>query len=146
MAQMVAAGTGADQVVVWLRVDEQLRPEASSDGSRDMAPLPVSGHNVPDLPGSDMSVPVVYQADLLGAISIKMPKGEPLRPAGQQLVADVASQAGLVLSNVGLVEDLRASRQRIVAAAAGTQHPRRGTAGPGGPGHQAPARCHDRGR
>ena len=27
----------------------------------------------------------------------------------------MASQAGLVLSNVGLIEDLRASRQRLVA-------------------------------
>jgi signal transduction histidine kinase len=45
-----------------------------------------------------------------------MPRGEPLRPSGEQLVADVASQAGLVLSNAGLIEDLRASRQRIVAA------------------------------
>jgi K+-sensing histidine kinase KdpD len=116
MAQMVAAGTGADQVVVWLRVGDQLRPEGSSDGNRDMAPLPVSGHNVPSMPGTDLSVPVLHGGDLLGAISIRMPKGEPLRPAGQQLVTDVASQAGLVLSNVGLVEDLRASRQRIVAA------------------------------
>jgi signal transduction histidine kinase len=116
MAQIVAAGTGADQVVVWLRVGDQLRPEASADGSRDMAPLPVSGHNVPSMPGTDLSVPVLHGGDLLGAISIRMPKGEPLRPAGQQLVTDVASQAGLVLSNVGLVEDLRASRQRIVTA------------------------------
>ena len=45
-----------------------------------------------------------------------MPKDEPLRRAGQQLVADVASQAGLVLANAGLIEDLRASRQRLVAA------------------------------
>jgi len=45
-----------------------------------------------------------------------MPKDEPLRPAGQQLVADVASQAGLVLANAGLIEDLRASRQRLVTA------------------------------
>jgi signal transduction histidine kinase len=45
-----------------------------------------------------------------------MPRGEPLRPAGQQLVADVASQAGLVLANAGLIEDLRASRQRLVTA------------------------------
>jgi signal transduction histidine kinase len=70
---------------------------------------------MPDLPGG-MSVPVTYQGELLGAISITMPKGEPLRSAGKQLVADVASQAGLVLSNAGLIEDLRASRQRIVAA------------------------------
>ena len=59
---------------------------------------------------------MVHQGDLLGAISVRMPKAEPLRPAGEQLVADVASQAGLVLSNAGLIEDLRASRQRLVTA------------------------------
>jgi signal transduction histidine kinase len=57
---------------------------------------------------------VVHQGELLGAISVQMPKDEPLRPVGQQLVADVASQAGLVLANAGLIEDLRASRQRLV--------------------------------
>jgi len=71
---------------------------------------------MPSLPEADISVPVVHQGDLLGAISIRMPRGEPLRPAGEQLVADVASQAGLVLSNAGLIEDLQASRQRLVAA------------------------------
>ena len=116
MAQTVAAGTGAEHVVVWLRVDDQLRPEASSGGRPDAAPLAVDGQELPALPAADVSVPVVHGGDLLGAISIRMPKGEPLRPAGQQLVADVASQAGLVLSNVGLVEDLRASRQRLVTA------------------------------
>jgi signal transduction histidine kinase len=59
---------------------------------------------------------VVHQGGLLGAISVAMPKDEPLRPAGAQLVADVASQAGLVLANAGLIEDLRASRQRLVTA------------------------------
>jgi signal transduction histidine kinase len=116
MAQIVAAGTGAEQVVVWLRVDDQLHPGASTGGGPDTAPLPVDGQMMPSLPDADMSVPVVHGGDLLGAISIRMPKGEPLRPAGQQLVADVASQAGLVLSNVSLVEDLRASRQRLVTA------------------------------
>ena len=116
MAQIVAAGTGAEHVVVWLRVADELRPEASSDGSPHAGPMPVDGGELPDLPGSDMSVPVVHQGELLRAISIRMPKGEPLRPAGKQLVADVASQAGLVLSNAGLIEDLRASRQRIVTA------------------------------
>jgi signal transduction histidine kinase len=116
MAQTVAAGTGAAQVVVWLRVDDQLRPEASSGGSSPAGPLPVAGHQLPRLPGSDTSVPVVHHGELLGAISVTMPKDEPLRPAGQQLVADVASQAGLVLANAGLIEDLRASRQRLVGA------------------------------
>jgi signal transduction histidine kinase len=116
MARIVAAGTGAERVVVWLRVADELRPEASSDGRPHPAPRPVDGQAVPSLPDADLSVPVVHQGSLLGAISIRMPRGEPLRPAGEQLVADVASQAGLALSNAGLIEDLRASRQRLVAA------------------------------
>jgi signal transduction histidine kinase len=71
---------------------------------------------MPALPDADVSVPVVHQGGLLGAISIRMPRAEPLRPAGEHLVADLASQAGLVLANAGLIEDLRASRQRLAAA------------------------------
>jgi signal transduction histidine kinase len=116
MAQIVAAGTGAERVVVWLRVDDELRAEAASDGSPDAAPLPVGGGAMPLVPGADLSVPVEHQGELLGAIAVQMPKDEPLRPTGEQLVADVALQAGLVLSNAGLIEDLRASRQRLVTA------------------------------
>jgi signal transduction histidine kinase len=150
MAQIVAAGTGAELVVVWLRVDDELRPGGASEGSSAAAPpvdappvdappadpplvdappadpppidppsldpLPVDGQAMPPMPGSDLSVPVLHQGELLGAISVQMPRDEPLRPAGEQLVADVASQAGLVLSNAGLIEDLRASRQRLVTA------------------------------
>jgi hypothetical protein len=102
--------------VVWLRVDDELRPEAASDGGPHAGPLPVDGHELPLLPDADLSVPVMQQGELLGAISIRMPKDEPLRPASEQLVADAASQAGLVLANSGLIEDLRASRQRLVTA------------------------------
>jgi signal transduction histidine kinase len=116
MAQIVAAGTGAEDVVVWLRVGDEFRPGACSDGSVPPPRLPADGQALPALPGSDLNVPIVHQGELLGAISIAMPKDEPLRPAGQQLIADVASQAGLVLANAGLIEDLRASRQRLVTA------------------------------
>jgi signal transduction histidine kinase len=116
MAQIVAAGTGATKVVIWLRVGDELHPEASSDGNSREGPLPVDGEVLPPLPDGEISVPVVHQGALLGAISITMPKDEPLRPAGQQLVTDVASQAGLALANAGLIEDLRASRQRLVTA------------------------------
>jgi signal transduction histidine kinase len=136
MAQIVAAGTGAERVVVWLRAGDELRPGAASGGRPAAAPapadapppgpppadrlpldpLPVDGEAMPPVPGADLAVPVLRQGELLGAISVWMPKGEPLRPAGQQLVADVASQAGLVLSNAALVTDLRASRQRLVTA------------------------------
>jgi hypothetical protein len=94
MAHSVAAGTGAANVVVWLRVGEEFRPGASSDGSPVPPCLPADGQVLPSVPGSDLNVPIVHQGELLGAIAIAMPKGEPLRPAGAQLVADVASQAG----------------------------------------------------
>ena len=115
MAAIVAAGTGARRVVIWLRVGPELRAEAASDGSS-ADPVPVDGHQLPALPDTDFGAPVLYQGELLGAITIAMPRDEPLKPAAQQLVTDVASQAGLALSNAGLIEDLRASRQRLVAA------------------------------
>jgi signal transduction histidine kinase len=115
MATIVAAGTGAQRVVVWLRVGSELRAEAATDDSS-AEPLPVDGHQLPTLPDTDFGAPVLYQGELLGAISIRMPRDEPLNSAAEQLVIDVASQAGLALSNAGLIEDLRASRQRLVAA------------------------------
>jgi signal transduction histidine kinase len=45
-----------------------------------------------------------------------MPASEPLSPAQDKLLRDVADQAGLVLRNVALLEDLRTSRRRLVAA------------------------------
>jgi signal transduction histidine kinase len=39
-----------------------------------------------------------------------------MNPAKEKLVRDLAGQAGLVLRNVRLIEELRASRQRLVAA------------------------------
>jgi signal transduction histidine kinase len=114
LARVVAAGTGARRVVVWLTVGGELRAVASTDPSLPAA-LPTAGE-LDGLPDADVAVPVTRDGRLLGAIGITMPRGEPLRPAGRQLVADVASQASLALANVGLVEDLRASRQRLVTA------------------------------
>ena len=117
MARIVAAGTGAEQVVIWLRVGGELHAAAASSGqSADAAAPDIDGDAMPALPGADVSVPVVHQRRLLGAISIRMSRAEPLRPAGEHLVTDLASQAGLVLANAGLIEDLRSSRQRLVTA------------------------------
>jgi signal transduction histidine kinase len=45
-----------------------------------------------------------------------MPANDPMNPSKERLIRDLASQAGLVLRNVRLIEDLRESRRRIVAA------------------------------
>ncbi len=119
MARMVAAGTGARRVVVWLRVGGELRPGATAGDPGavpDPGPVPAAGELLPELPDGDTTVPIRYQGKLLGALAIAMPRDEPLRPAGAQLVAAVAAQAGPVLSNAGLISELRESRQRLVTA------------------------------
>jgi signal transduction histidine kinase len=45
-----------------------------------------------------------------------MPASDPMTPAKDRLIRDLAGQAGLLLRNASLIEDLKASRQRLVAA------------------------------
>jgi signal transduction histidine kinase len=67
--------------------------------------------------GSDQrSFAVRHQGQHLGAIEVETAPAEALDPTREKLVADVAAQAGLVLRNAALIEDLRASRQRLVTA------------------------------
>ena len=68
-------------------------------------------------------VEVRHHGELLGALTVTKPGNDPLRPAEGKLLDDLAAQAGLVLRNARLteelranLEELRASRQRIVAA------------------------------
>jgi signal transduction histidine kinase len=116
MAQILGEGAGAETARVWLRVGRELRPGASwpSDGAS-LRPLRVDGDALPRIDG-EYAVPVRDRGELLGALSVTMPANDPMTPAKERLVADLASQAGLVLRNVGLVEELRESRRRLVAA------------------------------
>lgn len=125
MVQILSAGTGATTASVWLRVGDELRPAASwPPGETGPAgPLLLDGENLPGFPGGDPAFPVRHQGELLGAITIALPPTEPLTPSQEKLIQDLASQAGLVLRNVRLtgelrayIEELRASRQRIVTA------------------------------
>jgi signal transduction histidine kinase len=74
------------------------------------------GDDLPDFDGADHAFPVRHQGELLGALTLAMPVTDPMNPARAKLARDVAAQAGLVLRNVRLIEELRASRQRLVTA------------------------------
>ena len=116
MVALLAEGTGATVARVWLHVGDDLRPVAAWPADATAArPLPMPGDELPPFEGED-GFPVRHQGDLLGAISVAFPPGDPITPAKSRLVEDLAAQAGLVLRNVRLVEDLRASRKRLVAA------------------------------
>jgi len=124
MARVLQEGTGAESATVWLRGGDELRAAATfPEAANGLAVVPMRDGTLPALPGATRSVEVRHQSELLGALSVNKRRGEALTPIEQKLVDDLAHQAGLVLKNVGLtadlqarLEDLRASRQRLVSA------------------------------
>jgi signal transduction histidine kinase len=123
MARVLAEGTGAADAGVWLRTAAVLQRAASWPvGAATAEPAAIAGDALPEL-RADRAVEVRHQGELLGALTITKRQGESLTPIEEKLLDDLAHQAGLVLKNVGLtaelrqrLEDLRASRQRLVAA------------------------------
>jgi signal transduction histidine kinase len=124
MARVLADGTGAARAEVWLRTGDILRQAASWPvHSAAAEPARVAGNSLPEMLEVDRAVEVRHQGEFLGALTVTRRKGESLTPVEEKLLSDLAGQAGLVLKNVGLtaellqrMEDLRASRQRLVAA------------------------------
>lgn len=125
LARMLAEGTGAQRADVWLVIGDEARPAASwpvADGSAP-APVSVADGKLPSMAGVSAVVPVRHHGELLGALTVTKPGRESLSPTEEKLVSDVGAQAGLVLRNGRLtaelmarLEELRASRQRLVAA------------------------------
>jgi signal transduction histidine kinase len=124
MARVLAEGTGAERTEVWLRSAGRLhRAAVWPEGSGDSVSVGLSSETVPDIPGADRVVPVRHQDEVLGVLTVTKRRGEVLTPIEEGLLVDLASQAGLVLKNVGLttellarLEELRISRRRVVAA------------------------------
>jgi signal transduction histidine kinase len=114
IARMLTEGTGAIRSDVWLLVGAELRAAGSWPPVK-AAPVPLIANGSIDVPGA-VAVPVRYQGEVLGALSVQKPPGDPVTSTERKLLDDVASQAGLVLRNARLIGELRASRQRIVSA------------------------------
>jgi signal transduction histidine kinase len=115
MARVLAEGTGADRARIWLRVGEELRLGAAWPEQVDPIRIRLDGTRVAS--GiDDYASEVRHQGELLGAMSVSMPANDPMTPARQELVRGLAAQAGLVLRNVRLIDELRESRRRIVTS------------------------------
>jgi signal transduction histidine kinase len=104
MVQVLASATGATSTRVLLRV---------GDGMREVARWPADGG---ERTGDEHTVPVEHLGEELGELAVTVPANDPMDPSKERLMRDLASQAGLVLRNVRLIEELRASRKRIVTA------------------------------
>lgn len=127
MARLLAEGTGANRADVWLRVGDELRSAASwSPATAEVAapvPAPVTDDVIADIAGATALVEVRHHGELFGALTVVKPMHEALNPVEHKLMTDLGSQAGLVLRNMRLtaqllerLEELKASRQRLVAA------------------------------
>jgi len=124
MARVLQEGTGADHATVWLWGETELTPAATSPHMVvGYQPLPFRDGRLPPIPDATRVVAVRHRDEILGALSVSKRAGETLTPIESKLLEDLARQAGLALKNVGLsvdlkarLDDLAASRQRIVAA------------------------------
>ena len=112
MASILAAGTGAQRITIWLLVGGELRPAAAWPPGATEEPAPALAFA--DLTGD--AFVVRHQGEQLGALTVTMPPNDPMNHSKERLIRDLAGQAGLVLRNVRLIEELRASRRRLVAA------------------------------
>jgi len=113
LAQIAAAGVGATRARVWVRVGRTMSVGATTaDGAPAVA---LTDEGLPPLP-EDHVEPVFHRGELLGAIGVAMSASDPMTREKSRLIADLAAQAGAVIANAGLLEELRASRQRLVVA------------------------------
>ena len=124
MARILGEGIGAERADVWLAVGRELRDVAAwPNDAIGRSAIPFPNGSMPQLEGMDRVYPVVQAGELLGALAVRKPSSDPVSPSDEKLIADLASQAGLVLSNVRLTEalkarldDLKAAQKRLVSA------------------------------
>ena len=105
MAEAAARGVSAPAARVTLRLP---------DGSDRITSWP------DDISAADFShvLPVSYRGEQVGEIAIRKRPGESITPSEAKLLADLASQAGLVLHNVRLTTELQARLNEITEQAA----------------------------
>ena len=103
---------------MWLLVGGEFRPEAAWPASvLDAMPIRRPADDLlPEFDGADVAVEVRHRGELLGALTATSHANDPIDTGRTELMRDLAAQAGIVLRNVRLIEELRASRQRLVAA------------------------------
>jgi class 3 adenylate cyclase len=102
MARLVVEATSAVQASVWLRFGDVLRPQASwPAAAQPFEPVALGNRGVQEAlaaarPGG-LPFPVQQEEEVLGALTITVSPVEPLSPASQKLITDLATQAGLGL-------------------------------------------------
>ena len=92
MARVLGEGIGAERADVWLQVGRSCATWRSWPGGHRATrrPCPLPNGAVPPIHDMDRVCPVEAGGDLLGALAVRKPPSDPLSPADEKLVADLA--------------------------------------------------------
>jgi signal transduction histidine kinase len=122
IASLLANGTAADRVEVWIRVGSTTQRAVVWPNDAGASTAPAIGGDI-TIEGPTGIFPVRHDGEHLGTVVVVKPPNEPFSPAEIGLAEHVSSQAGLVVRNVRLtaelqrtIDELRASRRRLVHA------------------------------
>jgi class 3 adenylate cyclase len=102
MARLVVEATGALQATVWLRLGDVLQPQAFwPPAGPSPQPIALDGRGVKEALAESQATsrpfPVGHEEELLGALTVTASPREPLTPASEKLITDLATQTGLGL-------------------------------------------------
>lgn len=87
----------------------------SPDSACPIETFPIVAAYGPPTP-DPVRLPLVYQAETIGALIVGPRAGEAFSPADRRLLEDLARQAGAAAHAVQLTSDLRRSREQLVTA------------------------------
>lgn len=130
ITQLLVDGTGADEAVLWLSVGDVMQPKAATPVSAidELSSFHAGAGGIDGIPG-DSVVAVRHHGDALGAVAVTKGPGDVVTGADENVLADVAAGAGVLLRNIRLnaeltdrAEQLRLSRRRLVAAQDAERH------------------------
>ena len=116
MATLVRDAIQGARVELWVRVGDRLRLAAADPAGVAQAQDVDTIAQLEARSADDSVVPVFLEGEGLGALVVRASRGHQLSHAERGLLADLASQAGLVFGRFRLLEELRESRARLVAA------------------------------
>jgi class 3 adenylate cyclase len=101
MARLVVDATGAAKATVWLRLGDLLQPQARWPAiGPSPQPITLDGRSLEEAlvgQADGQTFPVAHDEELLGALTVAISPREPLTPASEKLIADLAAQTGLGL-------------------------------------------------
>lgn len=115
LARLVGDATGAVNVYIWVQRANHLEPVAVYPaGSATPPTVARRSAGLPEFFGADLAVPILHNGAVLGAVTLRKARGNPISRQDRSVVEDLANQAGSVLRNMELTTELLAHVEQLI--------------------------------